>query len=162
MKKALQDEQRGFFTAIDGQIRMQSAVLAEVLIEAANKFLEKSDFEKNISISELHFFEQSIYLWMSRLVKEGVTNKLIDDLNKVLSTVRFRHILMPPKGELPYWEHIADIRTSFGPQIKAAYAFSQQLALGSLVELKRCQMPNCQKFFIGRPGAQKRADHGIE
>ena len=154
MEKTLQEEDRAFFTAVDGQIRMQSAALAEVLIEAANKFLEKSDFERKILISELHLFEKALSLWMTRLVEEGVTDKLVDDLNREVGTVRFRHILMPPKGDLPYWEYIADIRTSFGPEVKAAYAFSQHLAIGSFVGLKRCRLPNCQRFFIGRPNAK--------
>jgi len=154
MKKALQDEDRTFLTAIDGQIRMQSPALAEVLIEAANKFLEKSDFEREILISELHLFEKAISLWMTRLVEEDVTDKLVDDLNRVTRFVRFRHILMHAKGDLPCWEHIADIRTSFGPEVKAAYAFSQHLAIGSFVGIKRCLLPSCQRFFIGRPNAK--------
>ncbi len=140
--------------AVDGQIRVQSAALAGFLIEAANRFLEKSDFEREISISEDDYFDKALCLLMTRLVQEGVTSKLVDDLNRVTRKIQYRHVLMPSKGDLPYSEYIANIRTSFRPELLAAFAFSQQLAMGSLVGLKRCRLPKCQRFFIGRPNAK--------
>jgi len=140
--------------AVDGQIRVQTAAEVRFLVEAANRFLETSDFEREISISEDYFYDKALCLLMTRLVQEGVTSKLVDDLNRVTRNIQYRHILMPSKGELPNSEYIADIRTSFGPELLANFAFSQQLAIGGFVGLKRCLLPKCQRFFIGRPNAK--------
>ena len=78
--------------AFDGLIRVQSASQAGILVEAANRFLETRDFEREISISEDHFYDKALCLLMTRLVQEGVTNKLVDDLNRETRNIRYRHI----------------------------------------------------------------------
>lgn len=136
--------------AFDGQIGEQSPAQVRFLLEAANRFLDKSDFERDILISEDHFYDKIVWLLMTRLDQEGVTNTLVDDLNRLTEKIQYQHRLMFLKGDLPYGVYIADIRSSFSPDVLAAFAFSQQLAMGSFVGLKRCRLPNCQRFFIGR------------
>lgn len=153
MKKPLQVQDEILFT-IDGKIRMHRATDVKRLIDAANKFLSKGELEKKISIDAAHFFERSLSVWMTRLVGEGISKNLIADLNTEMKGVRFWHLLMPPEDELPYWKHIADLKSYFRPEVDAAYAFSQQLAIGSFKGLKRCRIPDCQKFFVGRPDAK--------
>lgn len=152
MKKPLQEENKSLFMGFDGQVRMHRASDAEILIKAVNLYLGKSDFERKISITD--DFECFLSAWMIRLVDKGITDTLVNELNMELKDIRFRHILMTPEGELPYWEYIADLKKYFGPKIEAAYAFSQQLAIGGFVGLKRCRMRNCPRFFIGRPDAK--------
>ncbi len=140
--------------SFDGQIREQRAAQVGFLLEASNRFLDKSDFERKILISEDHFYDKILCLLMTRLVEEEVTTKLVDDLNRVTEKIQYQHRLMFPKGDLPYGVYIADIRSSFSPDVLAAFAFSQQLAMGSFVGLKRCSLPKCERFFIGRPNAK--------
>ena len=140
--------------AFDGQIGEQSPAQVRFLLEAANRFLDKSDFEREILISEDHFYDKIMCLLMTRLVQEGVTTKLVDDLNRMTGKIQYQHRLMFTKGNLPYGVYIADIRSSFSPDVLAAFAFSQMLAMGSFDGLKRCHLPSCERFFIGRPNAK--------
>jgi hypothetical protein len=140
--------------AFDGQIGEQSPAQVRFLLEAANRFLDKSDFEREILISEDHFYDKIVCLLMTRLVQEEVTNTLVDDLNRLTEKIQYQHRLKFLKGDLPYGVYIANIRSSFSPDVLAAFAFSQQLAMGSFVGLKRCLLLKCQRFFIGRPNAK--------
>lgn len=140
--------------AFDGQIGEQSPAQVRYLLEAANRFLDKNDFEREILISEDHFYDKLMCLLMTRLVQEGVTNTLVDDLNRLTKKIQYQHRLMFTKSDLPYGVYIADIRSWFPPDVLAAFAFSQQLAMGGFDGLKRCHLHKCQRFFIGRPNAK--------
>lgn len=91
------------------------------------------------------------YEWLERLVKEGISKQLINDLNKPISHIEYRRALMLSKDGDIFWRQVAiendDLRH---PQLKAIYMISHLLAIGALENLKRCKLKDCQKFFIGR------------
>lgn len=91
------------------------------------------------------------YEWLERLVKEGISKQLINDLNKPISHIEYRRALMLSKDGDIFWRQVAiendDLRH---PQLKAIYMISHLLAIGALENLKRCKLNDCQKFFIGR------------
>ena len=169
MKKALHDEENRYFTFRNGEIVVWGADDVGMLLEAANdalkheyEVIEKDGIsvlsEDGVSVastSQEDIFCSQIHDWISRLVDEGVTEELIDELNDELADIRYVHVLMPSKKGVPSWQYnIADLNGEFDIEEAAAYAFSQQLAIGAFEGIKRCQLPDCEKFFIGRPNAK--------
>jgi predicted RNA-binding Zn ribbon-like protein len=92
--------------------------------------------------------------WFERYVQESASDEIIKDLNDELEWVRFRHVLRKTKTGTPAWQHIVDFEEAQDPFASAAYAFAHLLGIGGLRGLKRCQMPDCGRFFIGRPNAK--------
>lgn len=106
-------------------------------------------------ISEEEGFCLAVNDWMCEYVDEGrATDEVIEDLNGFTSRIKYRHILMPSKTGAPYWEYIADLNRHLDPAEAAAFGFSQMLAIGALINVKRCQMPDCGHYFLGRSNAK--------
>ena len=106
-------------------------------------------------ISEEESFCLAVNDWMCEYVNEGrATDEVIEELNDFMSTIRYRHVLMPSKTGAPYWEYIADLNRHLDPAEAAAFGFSQLLAIGGLMRAKRCQMPDCGHYFLGRSNAK--------
>lgn len=144
-------------TLEDGQVFVGHTGDINFLIETANKYLGKNDFKKMSYIPYDHVFGYSLSVWMGRLLEKGFTTQMLKELRQELGEIRFFHVLnpaIPTRGKpLPHWDHIADMEDFNDPETTAAYAFSQQLTLDGFTGLKRCRIPDCQKFFVRRPNA---------
>lgn len=106
-------------------------------------------------ISEEESFCLAVNDWMCAYVNQGeATEEMVEELNSFISAIRYRHVLMPSKTGTPYWEYIADLNRHLDPAEAAAFGFSQMLAIGSLIRVKRCQMQDCGNYFLGRSNAK--------
>lgn len=142
----------------DGQILLGHTGDVKFLLEMANKYLGKSDFEKMSHVIFEHKFGYSLGVWMKRFVDNGFTSQMLKELRNELGQIRFFHEINPAiltRGKpLPHWEYIADMEDFSDPSTTAAYAFCEQLTVDGFVGLKYCEMRDCRKFFIGRPNAK--------
>lgn len=90
------------------------------------------------------------YEWLERIVKEGISKQIITALNKPISHIEYRRALMLGDDGQPYWRQAAveneDLRH---PQLRAIYVITHLLAMGELDKLKRCQVNDCKKFYLG-------------
>ena len=154
MKKALHGKEGVFRSLRQGTVSTWDAKDVEVLIEAANNALAFDDREESTYITQEEMFCYRTREYMRRLIDEGVTDDLINELNDELLDLPFQHQLSVSKGGTPTWLFFADFDEQSDPVLAAAYGFSHILAPGGLDNLKICQMPDCQRFFIGRPNAK--------
>lgn len=167
MEKALHDDERAFFSFKNGELLVWHPHDVEMLLNAANDAPEyevgekdgvqilKKDGEVVTRTSPLDDFCTMVHDWMDDLVNEGVTEEMIDELNTVLADFRFYHVMIPSKNGTPHWQtNIADLNRHIRTEEAAGYAFAHLLAIGGLKGLKRCQLSDCKKFFIGRPNSK--------
>lgn len=128
---------------------------------------DENDHELPVIFNKISYFagipriteEESFCLdvndWMYKYVNQGkATDEMVEELNSFSSTIRYRHVLMPSEDGEPYWEYIADLDRQLDPAEAAAFGFSQMLAIGGLKTVKRCQMPDCGHYFLGRSNAK--------
>ncbi|MEK6627652.1 MAG: hypothetical protein AABY53_03420 [Bdellovibrionota bacterium] len=93
-----------------------------------------------------------IYEWFEKLVENGLTPEIVKQLNAPLSWIEFRRALMLGDDGQPYWRDVANGRDlKEHPKLKTTYIISHLLAIGALKGLKRCDLKECKKFFIGPP-----------
>ena len=110
MKKALRNERDIFLSSVDGRISAWDSSAEDVLVEAANQGL-KDDFEETtLYLPELMLFERAAAIWLIRLLQQGVTTRLIDELNNWTSGIRYRRLLVMNEGEEPQWQEIVRTR----------------------------------------------------
>lgn len=106
-------------------------------------------------ITEEESFCLAVNDWMCSYVgQDNISDETIDELNAFMSTIRYRHVLMPSKTGTPSWEYIADLDGHFDPARAAAFGFSQMLSIDGLKTVKRCQRPECGHYFLGRSNAK--------
>lgn len=163
MKKALQGENEGFFTWREGKLQYFKIGDIDWLLAAANDAPHLEDKKKNgMTIrykngvpAQKILPDEMFCCWVKRymewIVAEGVTEAMVNELNELLSDVRYIHVLSVSKSGEAYWQHnIADMQRDSHPPDFAAYALSHHLAAGGLSGLKRCELSDCRKFFVGR------------
>lgn len=123
--------------------------------EIPKVFRTISYYEGIPQISEEESFCLAVNDWLCKYLDQGeATDEMVEDLNSWLSSIRYRHVLMPSKTGIPYWEYIADLNRYLDPTESAAFGFSQILAIGGLAKVKCCQMPDCGHYFLGRSNAK--------
>ena len=98
-------------------------------------------------------FESAVAQWLTRLIENGVTGQLIDELNKQTSDIRYRRLLDIYEGGSPRWNNIADL-DDIEPESSAAYAISHLVGSGAFERLRQCQEDACDRFFLGPPNAK--------
>lgn len=151
MKKALRNEPDVFLSSVDGRIGAWDSSAEDVLVEAANQGL-KHDFEQTtFYLPGLMLFERAAAIWLRRLLDEGVTAMLIDELNNWTSKITYRRLLVMNEGEEPQWHEIADLGSGLDPETRAAYAISHLIGSGAFQRLRRCEEDACENFYLGRP-----------
>ncbi|MDH3691801.1 MAG: CGNR zinc finger domain-containing protein [Gammaproteobacteria bacterium] len=151
MKKPLRQESEIFLSQVGGQIRAWDVSDEEILVEAANQGLRHSIEERTLIIPERIVFEEAVAQWLIRLLNEGVTESLIDELNKETSDIRYRRLLAMDEGGSPRWHEIADLDGDLEPESKAAYAISHLVGSGAFQRLGQCEEDACDRFFLGPP-----------
>ena len=154
MKKPLHEESETFLSYADGRISVWDDSDEEVLVEAANRGLRHSSDETASYIDELMLFESAVAQWLTRLLKDGFTALMIDELNKQTADIRYRRLLNLDEGGSPRWDNIAYLGDDIEPESKAAYAISHLLGSGAFQRLRQCQADACDRFFLGPPNAK--------
>ena len=154
MKKALSGQNEVFVYERQGKPYVWD-FFAEEIVEAANKGLKK---EPAGTFSE-YLVYQKLCEWMSRYLKEGITDDFLNDLNAALHEIRYsKYILpldlLPLETGFPQNAYVAKFDTIPKPEAYAADDFSKLLTSGKLKRLKRCQMEGCENFFLGPPQAR--------
>ena len=151
MEKALRNESDIFFWSEDGRISAWGSGAEAALVYAANQGL-KYDFEETtLALPELMLFERAAAIWLIRLLEEGVTGRLIDEVNRWTSKIRYRRLLVMNEGEPPQWDEIADLGSGLDPETRVAYAISHLIGSGAFQRLRRCEEEACDNFYLGRP-----------
>jgi len=154
MKKALPLQNEVFMQERQGKPYVWD-FFAEEIVEAVNKGLKN---EPASTHSENIVF-QKLAEWMSRYLKEGITDDFLNDLNAALHDIRYlKYIfpldLLPSESGFPRNGYIAKYDKIPKPEAYAADDFSKLLTSGKLKRLKRCQIEGCENFFIGPPQAR--------
>jgi predicted RNA-binding Zn ribbon-like protein len=147
MRKALPGQKEVFLFQKRGKV-LPWVFFAEDIVKAANDGLGNEQAD-NLVLSKLRE-------WMSRYLKEGVTDNFLDDLNAALREIHYSKVLLPldllpSEIECPQNGYIAQYDEMPSPEAYAADDFSKLLTSGELRRLKRCQMEGCEKFFLGPP-----------
>ena len=98
----------------NGQILLGHTGNLNFLIEIANHYFKKNDFNKMSNFPFDHIFGHSLGVWMARFIEKGLTSQLLRELRQELNEIRFFHVLnpaIPSRGEpfslAPYitWTH---------------------------------------------------------
>lgn len=149
MKKALPGQKEVFLIERQGKVVIWDHFAEEVL-EVANKGLKYEP----IGTLEENLVYQHLCEWMSRYLKEGITDDFLNDLNAAIHEIRYsKYILpldlIPSETGFPQNGYVAKYDKIPEPEAYAADDFSKLLSSGKLKRLKRCQMPDCEKFFLG-------------
>ena len=110
MKKPLRDEKDLFVSFSQGKLRTWGADDVDILIEATNKALENEDDEEKAFISPEDGFCIIVHDWLEMFAEDAMTEEAVQDLNDILSDLRFIHALIPSEDGPPYWRYVADFR----------------------------------------------------
>lgn len=162
MEKPLHDDIEAFFTLREGKLRRFIVGDIGWLLSAANDAPEIEHrkigeitftYKNGVRVAEVssdEIFCAWVKHYLEWIVAEGVTKNMVDELNDLLSDVRYIHLLSVSEKGVPYWQRdIADMETGSTPPEVAAYAVSHHLAAGGLESLKRCKLSDCGKFYVG-------------
>jgi len=146
MKKALHEE--NLFLDQHGQLIGWGTNDVKNVLKSANEAIVNEEIRRRGTYKQVA--DMVSYEWLERIVKEGISKAIIADLNKPISHIEYRRALMLGTDGQPYWRQVAveneDLKH---PQLRAIYVLSHLLAMGALKGLKRCQVDDCKKFFIG-------------
>lgn len=154
MKKPLHKESETFLSYVGGRISVWDDGVEWALVEAANEGLKRFLEETTLYLPERMIFERAVAQWLTRLLNDGVTARLIDELNKQTAHIRYRRLLNLDEGGSPRWDEIADLGNDIEPESKAAYAISHLLGSGAFQRLRQCRADACDRFFLGPPNAK--------
>lgn len=168
MKKALHEGEGLYVSMRAGKLLALGKEGADFLLETANKtlgyeylqrkgtvVLKKDDGSLGGYIPLEVQFGMAVRDWLARILDEGVSENMMDEINQELGDIRFIHMLMLTKNGTPYWQHISDLDASLAaPHIIAAYNIANQIVIGGFEKLKRCQLRACNRFFLGPRNAK--------
>lgn len=150
MKKPLQSEEEQFvLLPARGSIFSWGVTDVKNVLRDANK--AKS---KNWSLNSMLTLHEAkcVYTreWFDLFIDKGITKDVIEELNKPISHIRYHHFLIYSAKGIPRWQHIANGKEVYDPQLAVAYVISHLLAAGAFIGLKRCNLKDCQKYFVGK------------
>ena len=94
MEKALRNESDIFFSSGDGRISAWGSGAESALVDYANQGLKYDFKETTLALPEPMLIERAAAIWLFRLLEEGVTGRLIDDVNRWTSKIRYRRLLV--------------------------------------------------------------------
>lgn len=151
MKKTLHWNHTVFVEEKNGEISFWNYTIEEVL-----NFSNLDVTGEPITLIQTN---KALRAWMTRFLEEGITDELLDDLNKNLHKVKYsKYIvpidLLPPGADYPQERFIADKSKIPNTKELAANHFSMLLTSGALKKLKICELPDCENFFVGPPQAR--------
>lgn len=150
MEKALHEGKSPFLLFQRGLLIGWGEADVKNLLKAANSAVINGE-TKSRKLNWSEWFNIIIHDWFEIFVDEGITEKVIRHLNMRIEHVRYHHVLMYSKNGSPYWRYVANSDSLMAdPELQSAYGITHLLAIGALKNLKRCQMKDCNNFFIGR------------
>ena len=154
MKKALLGQEEVFLWKRQGQIGFWDFDIEEIL-NATNEDLEKDPTYKS---PPRQVFSE-IRDWILRYLEEGITDDLLDDLNRAMHEVRYTKYvlpfdLLPSESGFPRNGYMAELEPLPKAEAYAADEFSKILTSGMLSRVKHCQMEGCERLFEGPPQAK--------
>jgi predicted RNA-binding Zn ribbon-like protein len=154
MKKALLGQEEVFLWRKEGKVGLWDFELEEIL-EATNTHLERDSVVWLPGDDVLPKLRE----WINRYFEEGFTDNFLDDLNKAMQKIRYTKIvlpldLLPSDSGYPRNGYIAELDQMNSQEAYAANEFSKVLTSGMLKRVKRCQMDDCEKLFVGPPQAK--------
>jgi len=154
MKKPLHNDSEMFLSYVDGRISVWDSSVEDVLLEAANQGLKHTFDATTLLLPELMVFERGVAIWLTRLLNDGLTGQMIEELNKETCEIRYRRLLDLDEATSPQWHEVADLDKDLNPESKAAYAISHLLGSGAFQRLRQCQENACDRFFLGPPNSK--------
>lgn len=145
-KKALPETNEAFVFQRDRRLHRWD-FFAEEIVEAVNDSSEGEPVLANLR------------MWLFRYLEEGTTDDFLNDLNSILSTVKYRKYVLPSDinpsdSSFPNNGYVALLDGRLDPEAYAADDFSKLLTSGQLQRLRLCQLNGCGKFFLGPPQAK--------
>lgn len=151
MKKPLQAKnEQFFFLPAKGSIFSWGFADVKNVLRNANKAKTNHwNLDSRLTSHE----EECVYTseWFDLFIDKGLTKDVIEELNKPISHIRYHHLLTYSAKGPPRWQHIANGKEIYDPQLAVAYVISHLLAAGAFAGLKRCKLKECQKYFVGKP-----------
>lgn len=152
MKKALHERKEQFLLSSKGRLIGWGADDVKNLIKNANTAItEKLKRKNTMTIRDA---ECLLALEWFEALDRGITKDLVEKLNSRIAHVRYHHILMHSPTGKPYWRYVANGDQIDDPELSVAYGVSHLLAAGALDGLQRCQVKDCEQFFLGRPNSK--------
>jgi predicted RNA-binding Zn ribbon-like protein len=141
MKKALPERNEVFVSQKDGKL-IRWDYGADEVIEAVND-------SRNLHPVFIHLRKL-----LSRFIEEGATDEFLDDINHMLSRIKYRKYILPADirpspSNLPSNGYVDLIDHELNPEAYAADEFSKLLTSGMLQRLKTCEMDGCENLFLG-------------
>lgn len=157
MKKAYHDY---FYIQTELALKLYSRADASFLIDSSNFYIERQRSENlkrdPMAQEVLELFGNTsveidgfIHECMVEYFQNGVSDSLLNILNPRLQGIRNQLLVESVDGKLVR-VYIAYLPINSSPKIFAANMFANITFLGGLDRLKRCQISDCQKFYIGR------------
>lgn len=151
MEKVLPTENEVFLIESRNGIELWNQFEDEIL-ELANRGLSITD---DCVIAEGQYYK-SLSKWLDRYLNEGITDKFLDDLNKLIHNIQYSKYVIPldlvqSENGFPCNAYAAQYRSDIEPIALAADDFSKLLTSGKLCKLKKCQLNSCGRYFMGRP-----------
>jgi hypothetical protein len=163
MKKALHNKQALLIRQVKGGFSRWDEDSIDVLIVLANdvhnyKMVDTKGYRGlkvgSILVPSPTYSERTSLVTMAfldRYIDKGATNELLGELTDMLTEVPFQHVLVLDSRGHPKWKFIVDIGRQLDAEEFAAIFFSHLLSIGALENVKRCQMDECRRFFVGPP-----------
>ena len=154
MKKALLGQEEVFLWKKQGKLGFWDFDIEEIL-EAANEALEKDSVIWLPGDGVLPRLRQ----WVIRYFEEGATDGFLGDLNTAMLQVRYSKYvlpldLLPSDSGYPRAGYVAELDQVTSEEAYAANEFSKILTSGMLERVRRCQMEECKRLFVGPPQAK--------
>lgn len=137
-----------------GELIGWSSKTAQNLIESANSAVITEETKRRTNLSFKELADIIVYEWFEQFVENGITKEIIKELDKRMSWIEYRRSLMHNGDGHPYWREVCDAKSLHHPDLRVAYIISHLLVMGGLDGLKRCELKDCRKFFLGPPNRQ--------
>ena len=102
MKKALPEQN---FILQNGQLIGWGIADVKNILKSANEAVVNEEIRSKGTYKQVT--DMVTYEWLERLVEEGISKQIINDLNKPISHMEYRRVLMLSKDGHIYWRQVA-------------------------------------------------------
>ena len=154
MKKALHRQETAFLFEKDGKVHPDEVCVDEI-IAAVNRGIKGEWGDTTTEAIIL----RKLHDWICRYIEEGATEEFLNELNTDLHPMQYSNYVVPAdfyltQNKEPQSVYIANLNIPYSPETHAAKEFSRFITYGMLNRIKRCQLPGCEKIFVGPPQAK--------
>lgn len=154
MKKALHRQEIAFLYEKGGKLYPEE-VCVEEIVAAVNRGIQ-GEWEETTPETVIL---RKLYNWICRYLNEGATEEFLNDLNCHLRLVQYSNYVVPSKfyssaADGPQSVYVANLNIDYSPDTFAAKEISRFVTCGMLDKIRHCQLPSCQKIFIGPSNAK--------